>query len=355
MAGRIEMVDLLLQHNADLSLKNPEGQSTLHISSLSGADDMVDFLLAKGANPQLSDNCGRTPLWYAAYGKCSDRVFHALLNAYTHTSVSESCGESDDKMPTPLWAAAAGGFLDRASALLDHGADAGVRDKNGRTLLHRPEWVISAALTELLLKYGADPWAKDNLGKRLPLHRAADQGRLDICIQLLESMIQDERCSRVEAVNVQDSQGLTPLMCAALNGSLPLVVYLAKIWNADVTLQDIHGNDAFYCACAKGYDTVAVFLLGIGASINRGNMDGNTPLHIAATHGYENTVRLLLSLGASATSQSRTIRSTWTLSAAHESQQLVSPGEAALFAGHNMISHLIDTFELDSQSISWTL
>ncbi|KAL4725730.1 Palmitoyltransferase zdhhc13 [Fusarium chlamydosporum] len=158
MAGRMEMVELLSQHNADLSLRNPEGQSILHISSLSGADDMVDFLLAKGVNSQLTDNYGRTPLWYAAYGKCSDRVFHALLKACTHASVIESCGGSDDKMPTPLWAAVAGGFLDKASALLDHGADVGVRDKNGRTLLHRPEWATSATVTELLLKYGADPW-----------------------------------------------------------------------------------------------------------------------------------------------------------------------------------------------------
>ncbi|KAI3573401.1 ankyrin repeat-containing domain protein [Fusarium oxysporum f. sp. albedinis] len=349
--GRIKMVELLLQHNADISLKNPEGQSALHIASLSRADDMVDFLLEKGANPQISDNYGRTPLWYAAYGKCSDRAFNALLHVHKPTGISESSGESDDKMPTPLWAAAAGGLLGRASALLNHGDDVSVRDKNGRILLHRTEWATSAALTELLLKHGADPWTKDNLGKRLPLHRAAEQGRLDICVQLLEAMIQLETRSRAEAVNVQDRQGLTPLMCAALNGSLPLVVYLAKVWNADVTLQDIHGNDAFYCACAKGHDPVAVFLLGSGASINRGNLDGNTPLHIAATHGHEKTVRLLLSLGASVTSKSRTVQSTWTQS---DAQGLVTPGEAALFAGYDNISHLINTFELDSQFINWT-
>ncbi|SCO78463.1 uncharacterized protein FRV6_02676 [Fusarium oxysporum] len=352
--GHVDVVELLLQYNADISSQNSEGRTALHIASMNGADNLVDFLLQHNADPQIADKYGHTPLWYGACGQCSDRSFQALLNAHVHIGIDGFRGETDEKMPTPLWAAAAGGYLGRASDLLRQGANVGIRDKNGRTLLHRTEWPISAPLTDILLKYEADPWARDFVDERLPLHQAAEQGRIDIAVKLLDMMIEQRPYTRAEAVNVQDKHGLTPLMCAALNGSLPLVVYLVKLWNADFTIEDVHGNDAFYCACAKGHNVVATFLLGLGMNISRGNKEGNTPLHIAATHGQEETVEFLLSLGANVKARSKTIRSTWILEGTQEpqgSQQLVTPGKAAQLAGHKMIANLIDNFKQEDQSV----
>ncbi|KAI3573170.1 ankyrin repeat-containing domain protein [Fusarium oxysporum f. sp. albedinis] len=348
--GRIDVIELLLRHKADISSQNSEGLTALHIASMSKADDMVEFLLQHGADPQIADNDGHTPLWYGACGKCSDRSFQNLLRAHNRVGIDEPHGVSDVKMPTPLWAAAAGGYVDRAANLLDQGAAVDIRDKSGRTLLHRTEWPKSASLTGILLEHGANPWARDSQEQKLPLHRAAEQGRRDIAVKLLDKMIERQMCSRAEAANAQDKQGFTPLICAALSGFLPLVVHLFRVWDADITLRDIHGNDAFYWACAKGHNTVAVYLLGLGASISRGNKEGNTPLHIAAAHGHEETVRLLLSLCADTKARSRTIRGTWILHGRKESHglpQSVTPSEAAKLAGHENIAELIDSFQQD--------
>ncbi|KAF4946628.1 hypothetical protein FSARC_14146 [Fusarium sarcochroum] len=347
-AGRTGMVELLLQHNADISSQNSEGMTALHIAALNKADDMVEFLLQHNADPQVPDDEGHTPLWHGARGKCSNRSFQALLRAHNHDGLDEPCGKPDGKLPTPLWAAAIGGHLDRASNLLRQGASVDIRDKKGRTLLHQTEWPISAALTDKLLKYGADPWALDYINKKLPLHRASEQGRMDIATKLLSAMDEQRPNSRDQIPNLQDKQGYTPLMCAALGGYLPLVVHLVQEWKADITLQEDHGNDGFYLACARGHSTVAICLLGAGASVTRVNKEGNSPLHIAATHGHEETVRLLLSLGADANAKSKTIRSNWNLQRAGESeefQRLVTPGEAAQLSGHTMISDVIDRFK----------
>ncbi|RSL38659.1 hypothetical protein CEP51_016894 [Fusarium floridanum] len=117
---------------------------------------------------------------------------------------------------------------------------------------------------------------------------------------LLDKMVEQQECSKTDASNVRDSHGVTPLMCAALQGSLPLVLYLVREWDAVFNLQDDVGNDAFYCACAEGHILVANFLLGLGADINRGNNEGHTPLHVATTQGQEAMIEFLLSLGADA-------------------------------------------------------
>ncbi|RSL40001.1 hypothetical protein CEP51_016749 [Fusarium floridanum] len=292
--GNKPMIGLLLRHNADTSSRGPKGQTALHIASIHNRVDIIELLLLHKANPATVDHLGHTPLWYAARGKETNNSFKALLSAAT----VDIDGLLDDKLPSPLWAAAAAGREDRVLALLKQGADFNRQDMKERTLLHRINWPIAAPLTKLLLQHGANPWARDLPDKRLPLHRAAEQGRIDIAAMLLDKMVEQQECSKTDASNVRDSHGFTPLMCAALQGSLPLVLYLVREWDAVFDLQDNLGNDAFYCACAEGHIRVARFLLGLGADINRGNNEGHTPLHVATTKGREAMIEFLLSLGA---------------------------------------------------------
>ncbi|KAM0545377.1 hypothetical protein ACHAPJ_011361 [Fusarium lateritium] len=354
--GRTGMVELLLQYNAEISAQNSKGLTALHIAVTNEADDMVDFLLGHNADPQVPDVNGHTPLWYGARGKSTDRSFRALLRAHNHTGIDEPRGKSDDQIPTPLWAAAAAGHLSRATELLRQGANADIRDIKGRTLLHQTEWPISTPLTDILLTYGADPWVMDYVDNKLPLHRAAEQGQMDRAVKILSTMVEKRPYSRDQVANYQDGQGYTPLMCAALGGCLPLVVYLVQVWKADITLQEDHGDDSFYLACASGHNTVAIYLLGAGARVDQANNEGNTPLHIAATRGHEETVRLLLHLGADANAKSKTIHSSWNLQRpgeSKESQLLLTPGEAARLAGHTMISDVIDRSKQRDLSVNW--
>ncbi|KAH6881161.1 ankyrin repeat-containing domain protein [Thelonectria olida] len=360
-AGNIEIVELLLRYDADISSQNSEGLTALHIATKNDGADMIDLLLRKKANPRIPDNDGHTPLWHAAYGQNTGNAFGELVINHGHGAINEPSDDTrrDDKLPTPLWAAAASGNLNGATTLLAENANVSIRDKNERTLLHRTEWPLAGPLTELLLDRGADPWARDLEDKKLPLHRAAEHGRMDIAAKLLDKMIEIKRCSKAEAANDRDVDGTTPLMCAALNGSLPLVHYLVRVWDATVGLRNNLGNDAFYNACAKGHISVAIYLLGLGADINEGNEENDTPLHVAARQGHEETVKFLLHLGANKEAMSKK----WIQNArilqgtlgSRGQQQSATPAEAAEIAGRVHIANLIRGCKEHDRPVDWTV
>ena len=56
----------LVNHGADVSIADREGNSSLHLAAFEGNEPLVSFLLEKGANAELKNEDGDTPLDYAA-------------------------------------------------------------------------------------------------------------------------------------------------------------------------------------------------------------------------------------------------------------------------------------------------
>jgi hypothetical protein len=77
-ASNIALMDLLLQHGADVNAQVTgtktysmrisrapsanEGMTALHVAAQTGKTDLVRYLLEKGANPQIVDTNGRKPI-----------------------------------------------------------------------------------------------------------------------------------------------------------------------------------------------------------------------------------------------------------------------------------------------------
>ena len=59
------MVAFLLSHQADPSLLDGEGYSSIHLASMFGHTDIVAYLVAKGQDVDLLDKHGMTPLMHA--------------------------------------------------------------------------------------------------------------------------------------------------------------------------------------------------------------------------------------------------------------------------------------------------
>ncbi len=66
---RREVIDVLLDHGVDISTRDThEGQTALHIAAYQGNAALVEFLLARGAAPGLTDTAyGTTPLVWAQH------------------------------------------------------------------------------------------------------------------------------------------------------------------------------------------------------------------------------------------------------------------------------------------------
>ena len=135
--GHKDVVDLLLSKGADPNMENTNGLSPLHRAANHGSKDVVKLLLGKGAEPNKTDRDGRTPLHWAAL-RNFDGVAKLLLNT--------------------------GAELDKA-------------DKDGRTPLHHAAWNNHEDVVKVLLDEGAKPDKHDHCGWT-PLHWAASGSKL---------------------------------------------------------------------------------------------------------------------------------------------------------------------------------
>lgn len=150
--------------------------------------------------------------------------------------------------------------------------------------------VIAAELNEpravlsLLLK-GVDPNQVDSRG-RTAIFTAVREGSQ----RALESLLSSPQ-TQVDNVN---AKGETPLMIAAIRGSLPAVQALVKRGAA----VNRPGWTPLHYACSGPDNGVAAFLIAQGAEINARSENGTTPLMMAARYGSGDLVPLLLKAGA---------------------------------------------------------
>ncbi|XP_056000538.1 ankyrin-1-like [Ostrea edulis] len=108
------------------------------------------------------------------------------------------------------------------------------------------------------------------------------------------------------SMNIFDGHGLSPLMCAVLNGeetesftvrdSRATVQYLLDN-GADINLRHETGASPLYMACENGHYNTVQLLLNNGADINLCTKNGSSPLHVACYNGHDRTVQLLLNNG----------------------------------------------------------
>ena len=120
MAGRRDVVELLLSHGADPNARDAAGQTPLHWAVGEGHVDIVELLLERSADPNAKDYAGNTPLHTAAMTKY-------------FSDVAEVMFEVAPKILGP-----AGFPYDRTDVvrlLLEYGADPALENEYGLTPL----------------------------------------------------------------------------------------------------------------------------------------------------------------------------------------------------------------------------
>lgn len=108
--GHVDLVQLLLDYGADVNSKNKKGRTPLHLAvynmdlaeydgKLSQHEDpigvrtkIVQLLLEHGANVDSQDNDGKTPLHAAAYSFTNDNIIRMLLDHGAHIDVQDASG-----------------------------------------------------------------------------------------------------------------------------------------------------------------------------------------------------------------------------------------------------------------------
>jgi tetratricopeptide (TPR) repeat protein/ankyrin repeat protein len=140
-------------------MRDEAGWALVHWAAACGSEACVRALLAAGADKDVGDHQGATPLAFAArrgHAACA----LALLEAGADANAGDVAGR------TPLhWACAADGSCELVAALLRGDADANARDRGGQTPLHWAAKLANAAAVRVLLAHGAKRAARDIEGR----------------------------------------------------------------------------------------------------------------------------------------------------------------------------------------------
>ncbi|KAJ6661410.1 hypothetical protein lerEdw1_015039 [Lerista edwardsae] len=316
------------------------GNTGLQFAAAGGHEDLVGFLLRRGASVQSRNHCGWSPLMQAArFGHLT--VAHILLengadlnaqnklgasvltmasrgghisvvklllesgayvDSYDHLNTSLDYSKEELPAITPLMAAVQHGHDAVVHLLLDWGADCNFTVKTmGWTPLMLAAVSGRVSLAQQLINKGADP---DQLNV---LHKTSYEISVDFKHEDMKDYLEPLTTVRPQAdkqkrqpdifhalkmgnfqlvkeitdedaaqANVSNDDGASPLMIAAVTGQLSLVQLLVSR-NAAIDKQDsVHGWTALMQATYHGNKEVVKYLLNQGADVNLRAKNGYT-------------------------------------------------------------------------------
>lgn len=193
------------------------GYSALHHAALNNHIDIVHLLLNHDASPNLPDSRGSSPLHLAAWAGHYEIVKMLLTNPYRPANPNLATVDKE----TPLHCAAQHGHTECLTILLIHGADPNVPNNKGETPLDLAAQYGRLQVVQLLITGHPELLLPFKYGSRVahsPLHLASRNGHKSIVEALLAAGVD---------ANLQTPSG-TALHEAALCGKDTVVVALLE-------------------------------------------------------------------------------------------------------------------------------
>jgi len=246
----VALVAELLKNGCDagICLRNGETSSPLQLAVEANLPNVVKMLIQAKAPVDYQDGKGDTALHWAAARKRMDCMLE-LVAGGANLDIENALGF------TPIIAAAKAGYSEPIRALVQKGANLYHKDKDCKMALHHVPFLCRSLKTLLermcgwslleaaakgrgnevtdLVRKGASPRLSDDQ-LRTPLHLAAGGGHSIVIEYLL---------TQKARINSVDRSGQTPLHKAALNNH-ELVVYTLLRHGADASIVDRSGKKA---------------------------------------------------------------------------------------------------------------
>ncbi|KAL8815302.1 MAG: hypothetical protein Q9191_008471, partial [Dirinaria sp. TL-2023a] len=152
--GFEKIVQLLLNHGANVNAISKYDDTALHVASLRGFEKIVQLLLDHGANVNAISKYDDTAL-HVASEKGFEKIVQLLLD---HSADVNAISKFDD---TALHAASEKGFEKIVQLLLDHGANVNAANTDHKTALQLASREGNEKIVQLLLDHGAASKAED--------------------------------------------------------------------------------------------------------------------------------------------------------------------------------------------------
>jgi uncharacterized protein len=259
----------------DVNQRSSDGTTALHWAVYRNDADLVDRLLAAGANVKATNDYGATPMSEAAVVG-NVRVLKKLLSAGADVESTNADGQ------TALMIIARTSNIEAAKLLLSKRAKVNAREQwRGQTPLMWAAAEGQPEMVKLLIAHGAEIDARSSVnqwdrqvtaeprmqarpaGGFTPLLYAARKGCTE-CARLLLKAGADK--------NLTDPDGVSPLLLATLNFSFDVASLLID-QKANVDKWDTWGRSALYAA-------VDMNTLPTGGRADRPSLDKTTSIQL---------------------------------------------------------------------------
>ena len=240
--GSSACVRLLLKHKADINRRGNHGRGALHFAAWKGHVDTITTLLEHATELNAGDVHGRTPFWFACNSDSKESASALLAALKPKYSIAEINAPSK-RQRTPLRLAATHGFPEIVEELIKMTAAAGLDVKamldlqdtrKGFTALNRSAWRGELACVRLLLDHDADATLKDMEGNTA-LTLATTQWKMSG-----ESTFEEIVMLLIEKDQEQARADAELPATAASNGSVRVLEKLYRV-GADVNRADSFG------------------------------------------------------------------------------------------------------------------
>ena len=226
--GSLKAIETLLQWGADINVLNPQGRTPLCIAAVELEVPAIELLLKKGADLNACDRDGHNTLPYAVTDP-------GILSMLIGAGLRLDC-KSEDSLTLPDW---------------------------HYKMAHKETALFFIDALKL------DVNEQDGLGVTI-LHSAAQSGDMDFVKKLV---------GRGARLDLQDAKGRTPLALAVEHPATFRFLFETASPSKDAA------GDFLLRAVALGNAEIADFLLKSGAVLSAVNERGQTPLELAREQG----------------------------------------------------------------------
>ncbi|KAJ6183623.1 hypothetical protein N7519_004924 [Penicillium mononematosum] len=277
-----EQTRLVVKHSIpnNWSQNFPREMTGLHLAALYGIEEAVSYFLQHQHPVDMRYNGGRTPL-QCAISRGHLNLIQLLL---AHGADPKGNGDLNND---PLSSAAALGHEDIVRLFLERGVDVNTPPGSDRSALIAACGKGRIHTAEILLNSGANIDAESQLFGN-PLEAAAVAGHWELVTLLLEKGADP---------NSQESEIEPALQAASASGREDMVQILLN-HHADINRQGGAYGTALIAACINGHEQITRILLDNGANPNSENGAFNSALRAASMNGNQQIVQMLLDSGA---------------------------------------------------------
>uniref|UniRef100_A0ABM0LU22 Uncharacterized protein LOC100376500 n=1 Tax=Saccoglossus kowalevskii TaxID=10224 RepID=A0ABM0LU22_SACKO len=279
--GHIDIVKILLQHNARVDVFDEHGKAALHLAAENGHVEVADILLWHKAFVNAKSKLGVTPLHLGAQNGYN-KLIKLLIETHNATIDALSLAKQ-----TPLHMAAQNGQLEVCETLLKMKADSNATDIHGQTPLHLAAENDHAEIVKLFLKHKPELVNMANVDGSTCAHIAASKGSVAVIKELL-------RFNRIGVTTAKNKTNDSTALHLSAEGGHKEVVRVLIDAGASPTEENADGMTAIHLAAKKGHVGVLEALKGTVSWKAPSVKTGMTALHVSAHYGQIEFVREML-------------------------------------------------------------